>query len=79
MLEVKEVSFDDLTEEEQTDQPDNGGGKEYAAYLCVIYKGKTLSIYSDAMEPEDCTFSRDLKWVKSAILAAYDFGIWGGG
>jgi hypothetical protein len=28
-------------------------------------------VYSDAMEPEDCKFSRDLKWIKPALEYAY--------
>ena len=74
MLEIKSVCFEDLTEDEQSEQPDNGGGKDYAGYLRVTHGGKTLAIYSDAMEPEDCTFGRDLNWIESAIMDAYELG-----
>ena len=74
MLEIKKVNFDDLTEDEQEDQPDNGCGKEDANYLLVTHGGKTVGLYSDAMEPEDCVFYRDLSWVAGAIESAYELG-----
>tara|TARA_R110002096_G_scaffold315227_6_gene509479 strand:- start:2330 stop:2566 length:237 start_codon:yes stop_codon:yes gene_type:complete len=74
MLEVNEVSFEDLTDDEKEDQPDNGSGKEWAGYLKVTHGGRTLAIYSDAMEPEDCRFSRCLEWVSTAISEAYERG-----
>ena len=74
MFEIKSAIYDDLTEEEKEDQPDNGNGKEYASYLIIQYYGKTISIHSDAMEPEDCTFGRDLRWVEGAIRSAYELG-----
>jgi len=74
MLEVKRVSFEDLSDDEKDDQPSNGDGKEYAGYLKMTHGGETIAIYSDAMEPEDCTFSRDLRWVCMAIYVAYELG-----
>jgi len=74
MLEIKSVGFDDLTEDEKNVQPNNGSGKEYANYLKLTHGGKLLGIYSDAMEPEDCIFYRDLSWVKGAIEEAYELG-----
>jgi hypothetical protein len=74
MLEVSMVGFDDLTEEEQQYQPDNGNGKDCSSYIKIEYKGKVIAIHSDAMEPEDCIFYRDLSWITSAITAAYDLG-----
>lgn len=74
MLEINQVSFDDLTEEEQQDQPSNGSGKEEASYLRITYDGKTIALHSDAMEPEDCIFPRGLSWVAGAIRKAYELG-----
>ena len=71
---VSIVRFDDLTEEEQEWQPNNGSGKDCAQYLKIEYKGETIAIESDAMEPEDVRFSRDLKWIKSALEKAYELG-----
>ena len=62
MRTVKLVDFDALSEEEKEFQPNNGAGKEYASYI-VIEDEKGKRIYSDAMEPEDATFSRDLSWI----------------
>ena len=76
MLTITSESYDDLTEEEQDNQPDNGDGKEYASYLRVMSNGKTLTIHSDAMEPEDCRFYRDLSWIKGSIEEAYELGKW---
>ena len=44
----------------------NGSGAEYASYL-LIEDGDYRACYSDAMEPEDCTFGRDLKWIKAEL------------
>jgi hypothetical protein len=74
MLEVTTVYFDDLTEDEKGQQPNNGSGKEYAGYLKVTHGGNVIGIHSDAMEPEDCTFGRDLSWVEDAIKTAYELG-----
>ena len=75
MLEIKEVQFEELTKEQQDDQPNNGSGKEYANYIVVSHGGVVSSIYSDAMEPEDCSFSKDLNWVITAISGAYEYGV----
>lgn len=74
MLEVKCIGFCDLTEEEKIFQPENGSGKEYATYLQVSHNGETIGLYSDAMEPEDCVFYRDLSWIQEAIASAYELG-----
>ena len=66
MKKVKVVSYDDLTKEEQEDQSNNGGGKEYATYI-IIEDEKGRRIYSDAMEPEDATFYRDLSWIVNEL------------
>ena len=74
MLEIKMVNFDALTEDQQEIQPDNGSGKDCANYLRLTHGGETVAIFSDAMEPEDCVFYRDLEWVKGAIEMAYELG-----
>lgn len=74
MLEVINQSFEDLTEDEQEAASNNGSGKEYAGYLRVIYNGETILFKSDAMEPEDVRFYRDLSWIPSIIRIAYEFG-----
>jgi len=74
MLDIKIINFDDLTEDEKEDQPDNGCGKEYSTYIRITHGGSTIAIHSDAMEPEDCIFGRDLSWVVGAIKSAYEFG-----
>lgn len=61
-MKAKMVSFEDLTPEEQESQPNNGTGKEYASYI-VIEDSDGKRIYSDAMEPEDASFIRDLSWI----------------
>jgi len=59
---VKVISYEDLTAEEKEDVSNNGSGKEYAGYILIEDKDGRR-IYSDAMEPEDCTFSRNLSWI----------------
>ena len=74
MIRVKIQSFDDLTQEEQGEVSNNGSGKEFAGYLRIIHNGETIRLESDAMEPEDAKFFRDLKWIKAALLTAYSLG-----
>jgi len=62
MRTVKLVSFEQLSEEEKEFQSNNGFGKEDASYI-VIEDEKGKRIYSDAMEPEDAKFGRDLSWI----------------
>ena len=70
-MKIEYVRFDDLTDEEKEVQPNNGSGKEYANYLKVTNNGETILLKSDAMEPEDCTFSRDLNWIAAALKTCY--------
>ena len=74
MLEVTGPSFKELTEDEKNNVPNNGVGKEYADYIRVTHGGKTILLESDAMEPEDATFSRDLSWIAGIIEKAYALG-----
>jgi len=74
MLEVMRLFYDDLTEEEKEDQPNNGHGKENASYLKIIHNGEVIALESDAMEPEDVRFTRDLGWIKKLLEKVYNLG-----
>jgi hypothetical protein len=74
MLKVEKVNYEDLTEEEQEIQPNNGSGKEYAKYIKLTHNSRTITILSDAVEPEDATFNRDFADVPIAIQKAYEIG-----
>jgi len=52
----------------------NGCGKEWASYILVSYNDKLLFLESDAMEPEDKSFERDLSWITEALKQAYRIG-----
>lgn len=67
-------SFEDLTDEEKNNVPNNGSGKEYASYIRVEHNGETLFLESDAMEREDAVFSRDLSWIFDALNKCYEIG-----
>lgn len=75
MLKVNVVSFQELTREEQKLQPNNGCGKECANYIKMTDGSDTVMILSDAVEPEDATFTRDFKEVVKAIEQAYKIGL----
>ena len=75
MLRVNVVSFHDLTKDEQEFQPNNGCGKDYASYIKLTDGNETVMILSDAFEPEDGTFTRDLSCVTDAIKKAYKVGL----
>lgn len=74
LLIVEIISFEELPSGEENFVSNNGCGKEYANYLIVRYNGKIIRLESNAMEPEDVSFYRDLKWVKDAIEEAYELG-----
>lgn len=75
MLEVKRLFYGDLTEKEKEDQPNNGYGKENASYLKVTHDGEVIALESDAMEPEDARFTRDLGWIKKLLEKVYGLGL----
>lgn len=56
-------------------QPNNGCGKECANYIKMTDGSDTVMILSDAVEPEDATFTRDFKEVVKAIEQAYKIGL----
>lgn len=67
MREVNVVGYDELPDwVDRKRLSGNGIGKEYANYLLII-DGDYRACYSDAMEPEDCTFRQDLSWIKNEI------------
>ena len=74
-IEINELSFDDLTEAQQENVSDNGSGKELANYIEIKLNGQVVDLFSDAMEPEDADFRRDLSWIAPVIKAAYDAGL----
>ncbi len=65
---MKLVSYYDLPESEKMEQPNNGYGREEANYLAFKVNGEIV-YRSDAMEPEDARFTRDLSWIRSDIAA----------
>lgn len=71
---VEIQSFQQLSAEERACASTNGIGKECANYLRVTYGGDLILLESDAMEPEDCRFSRDLKWIRAALESAFLMG-----
>ena len=75
MLRVKLVEFEELTEEEQDIQPENGKGRRLANYVKITDGDETVSILSDAAEPEDANYRRDFGNVIPAIERAYKIGL----
>lgn len=76
MMKVELLKYEDLTKEEQENQPNNGIGKEYANYIKVSHEKVEGAVFvlSDAVEPEDATFRRDFSGVAYAIKQAYEIG-----
>ena len=74
MFNVTLEGFDDLSDEEKQCASDNGCGKELANYIRVTHNGKTILLESDAIEPEDKNFHRDLSWIACWIKKAYELG-----
>ncbi len=74
MLKVTIEDYEHLSDEEKETASNCGCGKEAADYLRVLHDGKTILLESDAIEPEDKTFYRDLSWISGAIKTAYELG-----
>ena len=56
-------NFEELPEwVDKNDLSNNGAGKEYSNYI-IIEDRNYKAVYSDAMEPEDKCFYRDLSWI----------------
>ena len=81
MYEVIQCSYEDLPEEvnKEWGLSDNGSGKDCATYIIQKVDGEIISVESDAMEPEDASFGRDLGWIKQALEEAYEKGLQDGG
>jgi hypothetical protein len=68
------IGFDDLSDDEKESVPNNGDGKDCANYIKVIHNGAVISLESDAMEPEDASFGRELNWIVDALKKCYELG-----
>lgn len=77
MYEVIQCYYGDLPDEvnKEWGLSDNGPGKDCATYIIEKVEGKIISVESDAMEPEDASFERDLRWVKESLERAYQYGL----
>lgn len=76
MYDVIVCNYDKFTEKEQQEwcHSDNGCGKEFATYIVEKVNGKIINVNSDAMEPEDASFSRNLSWIVGSLKDAYKLG-----
>jgi len=75
-MKIEQITYSDLTEEEKDEGlSNNGSGMEYASYIRITHNGETLYLESDAMEPEDAIFYRDLSWIAPTIRACYQIGL----
>lgn len=74
MLKISVGDFDSLSEDEKGAASNKGSGKEYASYLRVELNGVTIALKSDAMEPEDARFYRDLRWIPQLLRQCYEIG-----
>lgn len=72
---IERLYSQQLPEDVKEDMPNNGWGKEDASYIHIEWDGGTHSYYSDAMEPEDAKFSRDLSWIVPVLKEMYQEGI----
>lgn len=72
---IELLGFGELSAEDRASGlSGNGRGAECAQYIKITHNGKTLRLESDAMEPEDALFCRNLDWIVAAIREAYHCG-----
>ena len=74
MLKIESLNFEDLSDTEKEDAPNNGAGKKDASYIRVTHDSRLVCIESDAMEPEDAVFYRDLSWITRVLEECYKCG-----
>ena len=75
-LQITQLNYDDLSKKvNKFCLSNNGRGKECASYIQICQGEEILYLESDAMEPEDARFSRDLNWVSPALKHVYELGI----
>jgi len=71
-MKIETLNYEQLPQNINKESPsDNGSGKEYASYLLITHDDGEQDIFSDAMEPEDARFYRDLSWISDTILKVY--------
>ena len=76
MFKVKMLDYEELPDDVRKGWglPNNGSGREYAKYVVIYHNDVVIGVYSDAMEPEDATFYRDLCWIFVELERAYQIG-----
>lgn len=72
-MKVSIVTYDDLPDNERQAYGE-GWRAECAGYLKIEHLDDTVEYFSDAMEPEDARFYRDLGWIPQVILNAFAEG-----
>lgn len=48
---------------------------DYSNFMIVKHGDETIRVVNDYMEPEDATFTRDLKWIAELLTEAYELGM----
>lgn len=74
-MDISIKSYDELPEGLKEEASNNGAGKDYALYIYVEHNGELIACESDAMEPEDATFGRDLNWIVGLLRKVYKVGV----
>ncbi len=52
---------------------------DFSNFMIVKHGDETISVVGDYMEPEDATFTRNLKWVAELLDEVYELGKSDGG
>jgi hypothetical protein len=74
MFKIEVLNFDQLSDVQKATAPNNGHGKKHASYIRVTHNNRLVCIESDAMEPEDALFCRDLSWIPNVLEECYKCG-----
>lgn len=72
---VELVSFENLPQDIKDEYGNLSSHSKYSYYILVWYDGELINCFSDSMEPEDATFTRDLNWISQTIKDAYQYGL----
>lgn len=68
--------FDDFSKEEQKIwcDSDSRWRKEDAHYIVETIDDKIIAVHTDAIEPDNAFFNKDLAWISLALINAYKLG-----
>jgi hypothetical protein len=77
MIEMATLSIEVIDAQDLSDDMKGTYRVEYddcSNFMIVKHGDETISVVNDYMEPEDATFTRDLRWITELLGEVYELG-----